>query len=99
MAGTWRRWPAAATRAARGEAKQREGGKGRLTSGPGMGFLFYFLFFWAVTATRGRRRGKGCGGRIDGNKWLVDGSKRPMADDSAVLPGSRATFGLTAQIK
>ena len=28
MAGTWRRWSAAATRAARGEAKQR-GGEGR----------------------------------------------------------------------
>ena len=22
---------------------------GRLTSGPGVGFLFYFLFFWATT--------------------------------------------------
>ena len=53
MAGTWRRWLAAATRAARGEAKQREGGKGRLTSGPGVGFLFYFIFFLGCDSDEG----------------------------------------------
>ena len=49
MAGTWRGWPAAATRAVRGEAKQRGGEGRRLTGGPGEEKSIYFFFFWAVT--------------------------------------------------
>ena len=36
MAGTWQRWPAAATCAARGE-RNREEREGGLTGGPGRG--------------------------------------------------------------